>query len=105
MKLPGIKAPSCKFVGEKRQTSAGRYKGEHHVIGQRRDKAVSLAREIGGGAFLGFGKRRDDCQPTSVEGLSLRSRQSQIAKAARERHYDRLLAAQQDIEALIDSAE
>ena len=57
MKLAGFNAPSCKFFGETRQTPAGCNKREHHFVSQRGDKAVSLAREIGSGAFLGFGKR------------------------------------------------
>jgi hypothetical protein len=37
MKLPGLKAPTYKFVGEQRQAAAGGDEREHHLVGQRRD--------------------------------------------------------------------
>ena len=76
MKLPGLKAPTYKFVGEQRQAAAGGDEREHHLVGQRRDKAVPSAGEIGGGTPFSYWKRRNDCQPAVFESRSLRCGQA-----------------------------
>lgn len=94
-------APRSDFLSEARKRASQRYEGKHNFVGQRGDKAVSLAREIGSGAFHAPWKRRDDRQPAVVEGFSLRGKQSQCAEASRKHHHDRLFAAMEDVEALI----